>query len=404
MKKNAFTLIELLAVIVILAIIALIATPIVLNIIEDTKKSAQLRSAEFYLDAVEQAIMRKNMSSVGMFKPNTCTVKEDGNLDCEGYADPIEVEVSGEVPEKGSIITIKDGKIDEITLKYGTDTIIKTDRKLDYEDTNSSVTYKTYANGNEVYFDVTTGKSCTNYHEDNSKIGYNGINPTGNQTSCLKFYAFLDKGVNDKVNLLLDHNTTVSVAWTNSTTTTNENGPIDVINQLYEDTKDWKGTMTPENYTMDQKEQTSGANYTIKYSEAPSGKTEAYKARLITAQEIAKITGADKENTLNWNEESKSNYYFFNSLTISESTNCIDNDKNTICNYGWLYDRTFTSCKLEGCLNNSDVDTLGYWTSSSYSGSYNIAWRVLQRGSIDFYNVHLDYGVRPVITVLKSNL
>ena len=36
-RKNAFTLIELLAVIVILAIIALIATPIVLDIIDDTK-------------------------------------------------------------------------------------------------------------------------------------------------------------------------------------------------------------------------------------------------------------------------------------------------------------------------------------------------------------------------------
>jgi type IV pilus assembly protein PilA len=50
--KKGFTLIELLAVIVILAIIALIATPIVLNIINDTKESAALRSADFYLDGV----------------------------------------------------------------------------------------------------------------------------------------------------------------------------------------------------------------------------------------------------------------------------------------------------------------------------------------------------------------
>ena len=63
MNKKGFTLIELLAVIVILAIIALIATPIVLNIINDSKESSLLRSAEFYLDAVEQSILRATLNN-----------------------------------------------------------------------------------------------------------------------------------------------------------------------------------------------------------------------------------------------------------------------------------------------------------------------------------------------------
>ena len=46
---KGFTLVELLAVIVILAVIALIATPIVLSIINDTKESAVIRSAEMYV-------------------------------------------------------------------------------------------------------------------------------------------------------------------------------------------------------------------------------------------------------------------------------------------------------------------------------------------------------------------
>ena len=54
MRKNkAFTLIELLAVIVILAIIALIATPIILGIVEDTRKEAFLRDAEMIEHAAE---------------------------------------------------------------------------------------------------------------------------------------------------------------------------------------------------------------------------------------------------------------------------------------------------------------------------------------------------------------
>ena len=59
--KNGFTLIELLAVIVILAVIALIATPIVLGIINDSKNSATIRSAGYYIEAVKHAIMKKNL-------------------------------------------------------------------------------------------------------------------------------------------------------------------------------------------------------------------------------------------------------------------------------------------------------------------------------------------------------
>ena len=46
MKRKGFTLVELLAVIVILAVIALIATPAVLNIIEDSKKVQQKQVQE----------------------------------------------------------------------------------------------------------------------------------------------------------------------------------------------------------------------------------------------------------------------------------------------------------------------------------------------------------------------
>ena len=55
-KKNGFTLIELIAVLVILAILALIVTPLVMNIIRKAKISADKRSIDAYGRSVELAI------------------------------------------------------------------------------------------------------------------------------------------------------------------------------------------------------------------------------------------------------------------------------------------------------------------------------------------------------------
>ena len=114
MKNKGFTLIELLAVIVILAIIALIATPIILNIIGNAKDESNKRTKELYLDAVKDAIARKNLTEE--FNPSECTVKEDGNLLC-GDRDLL-VEVSGIKPCSGTITFDKKGKITNETVKY----------------------------------------------------------------------------------------------------------------------------------------------------------------------------------------------------------------------------------------------------------------------------------------------
>ena len=55
-KKNAFTLIELIAVLVIMAIIALIVTPLVMNIIRKARISADKRSVDAYGRSIELAI------------------------------------------------------------------------------------------------------------------------------------------------------------------------------------------------------------------------------------------------------------------------------------------------------------------------------------------------------------
>ena len=54
-NKKGFTLIELLAVIVILAIIMVIAVPKILDVIENSRKTAAIESAQFFVDAVNKS-------------------------------------------------------------------------------------------------------------------------------------------------------------------------------------------------------------------------------------------------------------------------------------------------------------------------------------------------------------
>ena len=60
-KENAFTLIELLAVIIILAIVALIATPIILNVIEDARISAGKSEANMILGGINNYCASEEM-------------------------------------------------------------------------------------------------------------------------------------------------------------------------------------------------------------------------------------------------------------------------------------------------------------------------------------------------------
>ena len=111
-SKKGFTLIELLAVIVILAIIALIAVPIILNIINDSKESSDERSKELYIDALEQAIARENLTRE--FNPSECKIKS-GKTICDG--EEIKVEVKGKKPTSGSV-RLENGKVVSNTLSY----------------------------------------------------------------------------------------------------------------------------------------------------------------------------------------------------------------------------------------------------------------------------------------------
>ena len=399
MKKRGFTLIELLAVIVVLAIIALIATPIVLNVIKDAEESAVLRSAENYMNAVENAIASANMNESGTFKPTLWTINLDGNLNCDGLDYDLAVDISGTYPIKGSIY-FENNMITNIELGY------ESARKyvVNGENGNLVYGYKKYKDGEIVYYDVITGENCTNYHEDNSIIGYNGIykgensrKTTDNQNSCLKFYSFNDDKNNSSLNLLLDHNTTAQCGWNGKHNV--KSGPITVLNQLYNDTKEWLITGMLEGYNANQVEQSSGAGYQIDYNSYDDKK---YNARLITAKEISQIT-----NNTDWNQTIDSGEEFFLETNSNVESDDCKNGNNLGCRFGWLYDRTDKNCLDYGCSNNSNVDNVGYWTISPCATWGSTAWYVTHTGKLSRHyvtNSGYSTGIRPVITVKKESI
>ena len=110
-NKKGFTLIELLAIIVILAIIAVITVPIILNIIENSRKGAATDSAYGFKDAVHTAYVEKLATYNDLKLNGTYTVKNDGSLEPsdentdfgDNDVHSLPVTVSGTIPSSGSL-------------------------------------------------------------------------------------------------------------------------------------------------------------------------------------------------------------------------------------------------------------------------------------------------------------
>ena len=211
-RNKGFTLVELLAVIVILALIALIATPIILNVINDAKKQAAKDSAYGYMDAVEKYIVSSELEDKSI-QDRTYSVEELNSMG---------VSVKGSTPDNGNI-EIKNSSVKSYDI--GID---------GYEVNNGEVkkvsTTKSFKNGTAVYYNPEKGKECKSSE---------AVSTTGTKSGCMKWYVFNDKEGNATVNVILDHNTTANVAW-NSTGSNSE--MKEVKKALENDTGTWKNT------------------------------------------------------------------------------------------------------------------------------------------------------------------
>ena len=112
-KKNAFTLIELLAVIVILAVILVIAIPRILDVIETSKKDSFKNSAQLIADTAE----KKKVSDKLLGKDENITCKDVAKINDEDYASCI---ISFDSEGNAKVSITGRGKFDGLKITNGT--------------------------------------------------------------------------------------------------------------------------------------------------------------------------------------------------------------------------------------------------------------------------------------------
>src|SRR5574344_2060882 len=461
-KVKAFTLIELLAVIVILAVIALIITPVITDIIKGAREKAAEESAASYVSSAN------NTAAVSLVDSTKgISITNDKYTFVTGEDDDIldKVEISGDTPSYISltfdpvnkVVTEGEFCINKYSIYYNNgNTGISTNDYCKYDNVNSvsafipnsttpsmgeliigktlqlsatvdpsditpiwsssdtsiatvdsnglvtgiaegvvtikarvgskkstveiTVTPKVYTNGEAVYFNVSTGKTC---------LSTEAVSTNNTKTGCMKFYAFNDSSSSLTLNMILDHNTTAPRTVFDATT--NVNGPTTAYTQLKSDTSSWVGVETQSNYTYTN----SSTSYTVKYGD------DNAKARFITANEVAKITG---NKSFDSSTATNLNWFYLDSNSQTQTATSKGASK-----YAWLYDYTYGctqyGCNAEDNTSYNSIYAYGYWTSDAVSNLSSGAWYVTSRGRLDYDAVAGTYfGIRPVITVLKSNL
>ena len=112
-KKNAFTLIELLAVIVILAVILVIAIPRILDVIETSKKDSFKSTAQLIADSAE----KKKASDKLLGKDESITCKDVAKINDEDYKSCI---ISFDSEGNAKVSITGKGKFDGLKITNGT--------------------------------------------------------------------------------------------------------------------------------------------------------------------------------------------------------------------------------------------------------------------------------------------
>ena len=354
-KEKGFTLIELLAVIVILAILMVIAVPKILNVIENSKKSAAESSIKLVKDAI------KTQVTSGSIMDTNFTSDESGcytfNFDDQTSGNAKELQLKNKENITGTI-KYCNGKFSDDTLVFNGVEIKEENKKVVCKRATTLHTDGTHTFGNMSVTEKKL-KSGDAFDCDVKGDGYTE-----------RFYYVTD--MDDSTAVLIYYNNVSNGKPSNNTKYAydgeeNWYGPRTAIKQL-PSTSEWRNVSLKNSTRAILNE--NGGNTTTGGTLPSNFSYAGYSARLLTAQEINKACG----------------------ITVGTGkTGELDK-----CNY-----------LIENTKYSSSSLSYGYWLENTRSDSSTRAWSVSgDPRYVHSYTANDDYefGVRPAIEVLKSNI
>ena len=365
-KKNAFTLIELLAVIIILAIVALIATPIILDVVDDARKSAGLSESNMILSGINnycateeiKAQINSEYTKICISGMDKNAVKDMVNL---GNAEILEIEYSDKliwlkVKSNGKIYSLQDnamveGDLDKPEVSYSVGDLLK----VQVSDSETQNIYVLEVNGDEI-------------------VGILDRNLPGGTVAWISEEDYNNAGGN----LSSDDDSTLNQNLY-------EFGPVTAIAAINERTSSWNKVTKkylPEATTM--------LKLTEYYKELESsGETTNWESEYFT----------DFNGFLEANEDV---------MNCSSGSEC----REAIIAAGGEKYLLPEWATINLMITGDSSAGLGYWTSTPMNYSVvsypDSAWYVLALGFLFRHDGVMDNsvsaGVRPVIHISQSNI
>ena len=378
-KNKGFTLIELLAVIVILAILMVIAVPKILNVIENSRKSAAESSIKLVKDAIKTQVTSESMMGTNF------TSDESGcytfNFDDQENGNAKELQLKNKENITGAIkycngnftnnTLVFDGQdMKTIVCKRATTLHTEECKQKDgtYNCSGAGLTGKTIIYGS-------LGTKGELKSGDAFDCDVNGDKTYDSETE--RFYYVTD--MDDNTAVLIYYNNVSKGKPSNSTTYAydasgeNWHGPRTAIEEL-PSTSEWRNVSLKNTFRSisaissngEETNKTEGGTLPDSFSYA--GKA----ARLLTVQEVRKATGINGIPTLKTGELDNFNYLLENTKYSNASNAAY-------------------ACWLEN--SHSDNSVSAYFVDVGYRNINNNA--VSHAGR---------FSVRPAIEVLKTNI